>query len=148
MQCRAVFDTETAVTAPTSNQGVVSSDSVVVHNTLTATNELSGRSLPSNANSRYSLVPQEIGIRTQSKVSSHSRVEPEPLRNSSGEVMPKVLRIEKELADAYREKESKECCPESSMTFLSSQVERDKGYYGHSSSEDEDVCPTCLEGNV
>lgn len=140
-KCKAVFSTQSRVAAPMSNQGAISSDFLSVLNTSIFTNESSDRSLPSNANSRYSVVPLEDEIRIQ-KVSSHSRAEPASFRNSGSEVMPKE-RI-KHSADSC-EKESQKCCPESSMSFLSSKGERPSCYYGYSSSEDEDVCPTCLE---
>lgn len=124
-----------------SNQGVISSDFLAVLNTSIFTNE-SDRSQPSNENCRYSVVPPEVEIRIQ-KVSSHSRAEPAAFGNSGAEVMPKE-RLEN-LVDSC-EKESQKCCPESSMSFLSSKVEHTSCYYGYSSSEDEDVCPTCLEG--
>lgn len=140
-KCRAVFRSQSGVTVPMSNQGVVSSDLLPVLSTSNFTNESSDRSLPSNANSGFSIVPQEDEIRIQ-RVSSHSRAEPASFRNAGAEVTPKE-RIAK-LVDSC-EKESEKCCPESSMSFLSSKVERPSCYCGYSSSEDEDVCPTCLE---
>lgn len=101
------------------------------------------RPLPYDVDSRYSRVQRDGLISRREKASSHFHDESEPLQrcsSSSGLDSPpdKWKRIE-------FDEQSKSGLSDSSGKHLLSKVSSEVDYT-FPSSEDEDVCPTCLEG--
>lgn len=135
----SIFGRGRGVAVPLSNHTPASSDSIVEHSSSTA----SGIPVSNNAIPVCSRVPPDVTTRWQDKGSGHSRVEPEPLRDADVHVMPK-LAIEAKLTDASSGKVFKEYDSECSTRFFSSEMEFVHSHL-HPDSEDEDVCPTCLE---
>ncbi|OIS95895.1 PREDICTED: E3 ubiquitin-protein ligase At3g02290-like [Nicotiana attenuata] len=141
--CGAVFGRaqETAVTS--ANQGPSSSTVVVTNNSSCNTISSQGRVLPNNVAPRQPQVQQQVALGRQDKGTSHSRVEPEPVGNADVEITQRLLQADK-LIKSDCEGGCKEGCPESPEKENLSKLET--GFqYAVSSSEDEDVCPTCLE---
>ncbi|KAL3501523.1 hypothetical protein ACH5RR_035972 [Cinchona calisaya] len=142
-QYGALFARGDGLPVPASNQEATSSDSVVPHNTSSDARS-SERILLMNSSSGYSPMPQDVVVRRQDKGSNHSRVEPEPVNDHEVQLTPRPSEVEDKLINANSQGESKECCSESSMKVLSSSMLKEVGY-DVSASEDDDVCPTCLE---
>ncbi|KAL3524884.1 hypothetical protein ACH5RR_013256, partial [Cinchona calisaya] len=96
-------------------------------------------------NISHCLLPQDVVVRRQDKGSNHSSAEPEPVNDHEVQLTPRPSEVEGKLVNANSQRESKECCSESSVkVVLSSSMLKEVGY-DVSVSEDEDVCPTCLE---
>ncbi|XP_059655032.1 E3 ubiquitin-protein ligase At3g02290-like [Cornus florida] len=133
-------------TVTTSIQEAASSNSTVPsNNTQSDTNRSRGRHLPNNVNAQNSQL-QRVGlVPRHGKHTGHSHSEAEPIRRSNVQIKPKTLSGGDKPSGFYNEHESKECHSESSTTKVLSANE--EGGFGHAyaSSEDEDVCPTCLE---
>ncbi|KAL3511020.1 hypothetical protein ACH5RR_030421 [Cinchona calisaya] len=126
---------------PAANQGAASSEPMVPNNSSSATRSCD-ITLQMNSNSRYSPVPQDDVVRRQDKGSNHSRVEPEPLIDPEVQQIPRLLKLEDKLVNADDQRDSN--CSKSCVKDLSSSMQKGIGY-DVPLSEDEDVCPTCLE---
>uniref|UniRef100_A0A5B6YSL9 RING-type E3 ubiquitin transferase n=1 Tax=Davidia involucrata TaxID=16924 RepID=A0A5B6YSL9_DAVIN len=125
---------------PSAIQGAASSNSTVApNNRPSETNRSCGGHLPSNANSRNSQLQQVGVVMRHGKGIGHSLLVPELLRRSNVQISPKLL---SGVDRHYCEGGSKDCISESSVKVLSAKTEIEVVY---PSSEDEDVCPTCLE---
>lgn len=125
------------------NQGPSSSTAVVSINSSYNTSMSQDRGLPNTAAPRQSQMQQVVAFKQQDKRTSHSRFEPAP--DADVEIRGKLLGADTLLKSNY-DRRSKECCPESPKKDNSSMMVT-KVQYEVSSSEDEDVCPTCLEGS-
>ncbi|CAI9096427.1 OLC1v1032575C1 [Oldenlandia corymbosa var. corymbosa] len=80
----------------------------------------------------------------QDRGSSHSRAEePVPI-TATVQQPPNLLKVDTTLFNAFKPGKDKELCSDSSLKVFSS-VELYGAEYLSPSSEDEDVCPTCLE---
>ena len=90
-----------------------------------------------NPNSGYSPVPQDVICR-HDKGSNHSRVEPEPAGDPEVQLTPRPSKVGDRLI--YNQSES-------SVKDFSSSMQKGVGY-DVTFSEDEDACPTCLEGKL
>lgn len=130
----ALFARGSGLPAPISNQQATSPDPLVPTHSSAVT-RTSDRTSQMNPNSGYSPVPQDVVIHRHDKGSNHSRVEPEPVGDPEVQLMPRLLKI----GDRLVNKPSK-----SSVKDFSSSMHKGVGY-DITFSEDEDVCPTCLE---
>ena len=117
--------------------GAASSGSMMV---LNNTQSDTGRHLPNTMNSHNSQLQNDFVDMGHRKSTCHSQLEPEALRRSD-------LRISPKQDGSYHNEELKQCKSESSRKALLERLKTGVGY-DHSSFEDEDVCPTCLEGKI
>ncbi|XP_015074914.1 E3 ubiquitin-protein ligase Praja-1-like [Solanum pennellii] len=111
------------------HQGSSSSTAGVTINSSRNTIMSRDRGLPNTAAPRQPQIQQDVAFKQQDKRTSHSRVEPEP---ADVEITVGADTLLKSNCDGG----SKECRPEMMVTAVQHDV---------CSSEDEDVCPTCLE---
>lgn len=103
------------------------------------------RPLPYDADPRYFRVQRDGLVSRREKGSSHSHEESEPLRSDNDADSESLSATDKWNASACEEG-SKEQRARSSLK-LSSATSVGVGYI-YTSTEDEDVCPTCLEGKA
>ncbi|KAK1297249.1 E3 ubiquitin-protein ligase [Acorus calamus] len=101
------------------------------------------RPLPYDADPHCCSLQRDGLILRREKSSSHTHEESEPLRRNSDSGLEPAENVSKKKVSDY-EGESKVCRSESSLKHLPVEVASDISYI-ISSSEDEDVCPTCLE---
>lgn len=104
------------------------------------------RPLPYDADPRCFRLPRDGLVSRREKGSSHLHEESEPLRRSDTEMNQEFLNTG-EKCNESDEGGSKEGLSKSSMKHPLSVVSSGDGYI-YSSMEDEDVCPTCLEGPI
>ena len=130
-----------------SNHEAASSNSMVAVNNSSEASRAQNRPLPNSESPRHSQLQQDVPVRRHEKSSGHSRVEPEPFGESNVQANLKSLGGGNKPIGSCREGKSKECLSDSSLTILSAKGESRFPYF-YGSSEDEDVCPTCLEGNI
>lgn len=102
------------------------------------------RPLPYDADPRYIRLQRDGLISRREKGSSHLHEESEPLRSEVDTDSDSLGSAGKWNGSACLE-ESKENLGKSSLKFPSTKSTSGLGY-AYTSSEDEDVCPTCLEG--
>lgn len=102
------------------------------------------RPLPYDADPRYIRLQRDGLISRREKGSSHLHEESEPLRSEVDTDSDSLGSGGKRNGSACLE-ESKENFGKSSLKFPSTKSTSGLGY-AYTSSEDEDVCPTCLEG--
>ena len=102
------------------------------------------RPLPYDADPRYIRLQRDGLISRREKGSSHLQEESEPLRGDVDTDSDSLGSSGKWNGSACLE-ESKEILGKSSLKFPSTKSTTGVGY-AYTSSEDEDVCPTCLEG--
>lgn len=104
------------------------------------------RPLPYDAESRYFRSQRDGLVSRREKGSSHSNEETEPLR-SDVDVDPESLNSGDKWNGSSCEAGSKEYHSKSSLKLSSTIYSTGVGLvYGSSEPEDEDACPTCLEG--
>jgi hypothetical protein len=104
------------------------------------------RPLPYDADPRYFRLQRDGLVSRREKASSHSHEETEPLR-SDGDADPETLNSGDKWNESACEDGSKEYRSKSSVKLSSAKTAT--GVVNiYTSSEDEDVCPTCLEGKV
>ncbi|KAA8532872.1 hypothetical protein F0562_033011 [Nyssa sinensis] len=128
---------------PSSIQGAGSLSSTMAPNNMPPeTNGSRGGRLPNNANSQNFQLQQNGVVMRHEKGTGHSHLEPEPLRRSNVQISSKLLSGLDNLTGSYCEGGSKKCISESSVKVLLAKMESEVFC---PSSEDEDVCPTCLE---
>lgn len=123
------------------NQGPSSSTAVVSINSSCNTIMSQDSGLPNTAAPRQPQMQQDVAFKQQDKRTSHSRVEPKP--DADVKITGKLLGADTVLKSNC-DRGSKECRPESPKKNYSSMMVTGV-QYEVSSSEDEDVCPTCLE---
>ncbi|XP_022846086.1 E3 ubiquitin-protein ligase At3g02290-like [Olea europaea var. sylvestris] len=102
------------------------------------------RPLPYDADPRYFRLQRDGLVSRREKGSSHLHEETEPLRRSEVDEEPVPLRNTNKWNDFTCEEESKDY---NSKYSLKLSTAKSKTGFDHvyTSSEDEDVCPTCLE---
>ncbi|KAF3646887.1 putative MADS-box protein CMB1-like [Capsicum annuum] len=123
------------------NQGMTSSTAVSAIDTSCNTIISQDTGLPNSAAPREPQMQQDVALRQPDKTTSNSQVVPKP--DADAEITEKLLREDK-LLKSNCDGGSKECFPESPRKEYSSTMVTG-AQYEVSSSEDEDVCPTCLE---
>ncbi|XP_031490411.1 E3 ubiquitin-protein ligase At3g02290-like [Nymphaea colorata] len=123
---------------PLAAAGLVSAS---VDNSLSGIYRSPPRPLPYDADSRYARLQRDGLVSRREKASSHFHEESEPLRSSSSGA---VESIQEKRNGADYEGHSKIVCSDSSGRHLLAKVASGVTYM-FPSSEDEDVCPTCLE---
>lgn len=102
------------------------------------------RPLPYDVDARYLRLQRDGLVSRREKGSSQSHEESEPLR-SGCDVDSESLSTGNKWSDSIGEDGLKEQRTRSSLKFSSAKDEAGIVYI-FSTSEDEDVCPTCLEG--
>ncbi|XP_060215064.1 E3 ubiquitin-protein ligase At3g02290-like [Lycium barbarum] len=144
-KCGTIFGQAQETAGTSASQGPSSSTNVVgVNSSFNTIRSQQDRGLPiSTASRQPQMQQQDATLRRHDKGTSHSRVEPEPDIDADVEITQKLLGKGK-LLKSDCEGGSKECRPESPPKDYSSKIVTGV-QYEVSSSEDEDVCPTCLE---
>ena len=102
------------------------------------------RPLPYDADTRYFRLQRDGLVSRREKGSSHSQEESEPLRGEDAADSESFSTGDKWNAC---EQGSKEQHSKSFQKLSSVKAPVEIGYI-YSSAEEEDVCPTCLEGNL
>ncbi|XP_057968379.1 E3 ubiquitin-protein ligase At3g02290-like [Malania oleifera] len=129
---------------PSSIQGAASVTSTAsFQNSLTDTYHSPPRPLPYDADPRYFRLQQDGLVSRREKGSSHSHEESEPLR-SGNDADSESLSAGDKWNESTCQEGSKENQSRSSLKLLSAKTTTEVGLF-YSSTEDEDVCPTCLE---
>jgi hypothetical protein len=103
------------------------------------------RPLPYDADPRYIRLQRDGLVSRREKGTSHSHEEAEPLRSDT-DADSECLSTGDKWNDSACEDGSKEYRSRSSMKLSSAKATTGFGNI-YTSSEEEDVCPTCLEGN-
>ncbi|KAM7278823.1 hypothetical protein ACFE04_005957 [Oxalis oulophora] len=130
---------------PSSIQGAASMNSATsLDNSLADMYRSPPRPLPYDFDPRYFRLQCDGRVERREKGSSHLHEEEEPLRANNDEDSETMSRGEK-LNDSACEEISKEQHSRSSLKLSSAKGATGLGYF-YFSSEEEDVCPTCLEG--
>lgn len=128
---------------PSSIQGASSSSVASTDNSLADMYRSPPRPLPYDADPRYYRMQRDGLFSRREKGSSHSHDESEPLRRSDIDADHESLSTGHKWNESACEDGSKEN-RKSSVKLSSAKSTTVMGYF-YSSSEDEDVCPTCLE---
>ncbi|KAF5735625.1 E3 ubiquitin-protein ligase [Tripterygium wilfordii] len=129
---------------PSSLQGNTSmTSSASLDNSLSDMYRSPPRPLPYDVDPRYFRLPRDGLVSRREKGTSHSHAESEPLR-SGNDVDSESFSAGDKWNDSTCEEGSKEQLSRSSLKFSSAKSTVGNGYI-YSSSEEEDVCPTCLE---
>ncbi|XVE78582.1 hypothetical protein DITRI_Ditri13aG0157500 [Diplodiscus trichospermus] len=130
---------------PSSIQGVASTNSSgSLDNSLSDMYRAPPRPLPYDADTRYFRLQRDGLVPRREKGSSHLEEESEPLRGED-DAESESLSTRDKLSTC--EQGSKEQHSKSSQKLLSAKALVGIEYI-YSSAEEEDVCPTCLEGNL
>lgn len=130
---------------PSSIQGASSLTSTApLDNTISDLYRSPPRPLPYNADPRCLRIQRDGLVSRREKGSGHSLEESEPLRRSEMDTDSESLSAGDKWNDSVCEEGSKEHRSKSSLKFLSAKMTSGTGN-NYSSTEDEDVCPTCLE---
>jgi len=130
---------------PSSTQGTASlSSSASLDNSLADMYRSPPRPLPYDADPRYFRLQRDGLVSRREKGSTHSHEETEPLRRSEGDEDLESFTKTKKWIKFEREEGSEEYDSKSPVKL--STAKTTSGYaHIYTSSEDEDVCPTCLE---
>ncbi|GAB4832433.1 hypothetical protein Ancab_006451 [Ancistrocladus abbreviatus] len=129
---------------PSSIQGAAALTSTTsTDNSLSDMYRSPPRPLPYDADPRYFRLQRDGLVSRREKGSSHSHEETEPLRRSDIDGDSESLSTGDKWNSSVCEDGSKE--NRKSSVKLSSRKSTTDTAYVYSSSEDEDVCPTCLE---
>lgn len=133
--------------APSSIQGTASFSSVAsLDNSLSDMYRSPPRPLPYDADPRYYRLQRDGLVSRREKGSSHSQEETEPLRRSDIDAESEPLCTGNKWNESTCEDGTKECHTKSSLRLSGAKETSAFAHiYSSSSSEDEDVCPTCLE---
>ncbi|KAL0343762.1 UNVERIFIED_CONTAM: E3 ubiquitin-protein ligase [Sesamum angustifolium] len=102
------------------------------------------RPLPYDADPRYFRLQRDGLVSRREKGSSHSHEESEPLRMSEVDEQSESLSKKNKWNEFTHEEESKEYNSRSSLKLSTDKTSTGFAHI-YTSSEDEDVCPTCLE---
>ena len=130
---------------PSSIQGAASLTSSSLDNSLAEMYRSPPRPLPYDADPRCSRLQRDGLVSRQEKGSSHSHEESEPLRSDNDADSESFSTGDKWNASACEG--GKEQRSRSSLKLSSARATVGIGYV-YSSSEEEDVCPTCLDGII
>lgn len=125
------------------------SSAVSLDNSLSDMYRSPPRPLPYDADPRYFRLQRDGLVSRREKGSSHSHEETEPLRRGDIDDETDSLSTGNKW-DASCEEGSKDYNSKSSLKLSTAKTTTGFAhiYYSSSSSEDEDACPTCLEGIV
>ncbi|XP_022726956.1 E3 ubiquitin-protein ligase At3g02290-like isoform X2 [Durio zibethinus] len=104
------------------------------------------RPVPYDTEQRYSRLQRDGLVSRRDKSVTHFQEETQPLRRSISSSGVESLGIGRKRYGVESEEDSKIVNPESSERTLALKVAYGSNYL-QSSSEDEDVCPTCLDEN-
>lgn len=130
---------------PSSIQGAASMTSTAsLDNSLSGMYRSPPRPLPYDADPRYFRLQRDGLVSRREKGSSHSHEETEPLR-SDVDTDPESLNSGDKWNESACEDGSKEYRTKSSLKISSAKTTITGVGNFYTSSEDEDVCPTCLE---
>ena len=130
---------------PSSIQGAASLTSSSLDNSLAEMYRSPPRPLPYDADPRCSRLQRDGLVSRREKGSSHSHEESEPLRSDNDADSESFRTGDKWNASACEG--GKEQHSRSSLKLSSAKATVGIGYV-YSSSEEEDVCPTCLDGII
>ncbi|KAF5725424.1 E3 ubiquitin-protein ligase [Tripterygium wilfordii] len=144
MQYTSFFRRGEVHSLPSSLQGPASmTSSASLDNSLSDMYRSPPRPLPYDADPRYFQLQRDGLVSRREKGTSHSHEESEPLR-SDNDVDSESFSAGDKWNDSTCEEGSKEQRSRSSLKLSSAKATVGIGYI-YSTSEDEDVCPTCLE---
>ncbi|KAJ4833098.1 hypothetical protein Tsubulata_001081 [Turnera subulata] len=140
----SIFQRGEVQSLPSSIQGAASvTSSASLDNSLSDMYRSPPRPLPYDADPRYFRLQRDGLVSRREKGSSHSHEESEPLRGNT-DADSDSLDVEDKWNASGCEDGSKEQRGRSSLRLSSAKGALAIGYV-YSSSEEEDVCPTCLE---
>ena len=105
------------------------------------------RPVPYDTEQRYSRLQRDGLVSRRDKSVTHFQEETQPLRRNMSSSGVESLGIGRKSNGVESEDDSKIAHPESSERTLVPKVAYGPTYM-QSTSEDEDVCPTCLDGNL
>lgn len=132
--------------APSSIQGTASfSSAASLDNSLSDMYRSPPRPLPYDADPRYYRLQRDGLVSRREKGSSHSQEETEPLRRSDIDADTEPLCTGSKWNESTCEDGTKESRSKSSLRLSSAKETTAFAHIYSPSSEDEDVCPTCLE---
>ncbi|KAL8117282.1 hypothetical protein AgCh_015258 [Apium graveolens] len=103
------------------------------------------RPLPYDADTRYFRLQRDGLVSRREKGTSHSQEESNPLRMSDSDADSEPLVAANKWNESTCEEGSKEYDPKSAVRLSMGRMSATGFAHIYSSSEDEDVCPTCLE---
>ncbi|KAL2252277.1 E3 ubiquitin-protein ligase At3g02290-like [Sesamum indicum] len=130
---------------PSSTQGTASlSSTASLDNSLADMYRSPPRPLPYDADPRYFRLQRDGLVSRREKGSSHSHEETEPLRTAEVEEESESVSSKNKWNKFTCEEESKEFNSRSSLKLSTAKPTTGFAHI-YTSSEDEDVCPTCLE---
>ncbi|KAL0461557.1 UNVERIFIED_CONTAM: E3 ubiquitin-protein ligase [Sesamum latifolium] len=133
---------------PSSTQGTASlSSTASLDNSLADMYRSPPRPLPYDADPRYFRLQRDGLVSRREKGSSHSHEETEPLRTAEAEEESESVSSKNKWNKFTCEEESKEFNSRSSLKLSTAKPTTGFAHI-YTSSEDEDVCPTCLEGHA
>ncbi|KAK4409805.1 E3 ubiquitin-protein ligase [Sesamum angolense] len=133
---------------PSSTQGTASlSSTASLDNSLADMYRSPPRPLPYDADPRYFRLQRDGLVSRREKGSSHSHEETEPLRTAEVEEESESVSSKNKWNKFTCEEESKEFNSRSSLKLSTAKPTTGFAHI-YTSSEDEDVCPTCLEGGI
>ncbi|KAH7532787.1 hypothetical protein FEM48_Zijuj04G0059200 [Ziziphus jujuba var. spinosa] len=142
----SIFQRGEVHSLPSSVQGAASMSSTASYdNSLADMYRSPPRPLPYDADPRYFRLQRDGLISRREKGSSHSHEESEPLRGDV-DAENESLSTGDKWNESACEDGSKEQRSKSSIKFSSAKTTTGVINF-YTSSEDEDVCPTCLEGD-
>ncbi|XP_017219453.1 E3 ubiquitin-protein ligase At3g02290 isoform X2 [Daucus carota subsp. sativus] len=124
-------------------QGTGSFSSTTSENSLSDMYRSPPRPLPYDADTRYFRLQQDGLVSRREKGTSHSQEECNPLRISDSDADSEPLVAANKWNESTSEEESKEYDSKSAVRLSMGRMSGVAHIY--TSSEDEDVCPTCLE---
>lgn len=127
-------------------QGTGSFSSTTSENSLSDMYRSPPRPLPYDADTRYFRLQRDGLVSRREKGTSHSQEESNPLRMSDSDADSEPLVAASKWNESTCEEGSKEYDPKSAVRLSMGRMSGTGFAHIYSSSEDEDVCPTCLEG--
>lgn len=140
----SIFRRGEAHSVPSSLQGTASMTSAAsLDNSLSDMYRSPPRPLPYDAEPRFFRSQRDGLVSRREKSSSHSNDETEPLRSDT-DVDPEPLHSSEKWNECACEDESKIYRSKSALKLSSAKYTTGVGFI-YASSEDEDICPTCLE---
>lgn len=126
-------------------QGTGSFSSTTSENSLSDMYRSPPRPLPYDADTRYFRLQRDGLVSRREKGTSHSQEESNPLRMSDSDADSEPLVAASKWNESTCEEGSKEYDPKSAVRLSMGRMSGTGFAHIYSSSEDEDVCPTCLE---
>lgn len=127
-------------------QGTGSFSSTASENSLSDMYRSPPRPLPYDAETRYFRLQRDGLVSRREKGTSHSQEESNPLRMSDSDADSEPLVAADKWNESKLEEGSKEYDSKSAVRLSMGRMSGAGFAHIYSSSEDEDVCPTCLEG--